>query len=106
MPEMPWKEAAVFVLRKAGQALDYKVIAEEIEKEKLRKSFGATPASTVSVIISQSILKEGLDSPFVKVGRGAYMLRSLADGVPSPQEQQVSVVEEIEEKPIVKCVGM
>lgn len=106
MQDMPWKEAATIVLGKSVQALHYKVIAEEIEKQKLRKNLGATPANTVFAVISLSIRNEGGDSPFIKTSPGMFMLRS----VTLASETQTTALESVEiqpeEKPVVKCVGM
>ena len=42
-----WKEAIIEVLEAEGQSMHYADIAEEIQRRKLRSSFGATPANTV-----------------------------------------------------------
>ncbi|MEQ1936214.1 MAG: HTH domain-containing protein [Fimbriimonadaceae bacterium] len=79
-PEQPerltWREAVLTVLRDATDPMHYAEIAEEIAARKLRgDDLGATPANTVSTIITVSLRDEGANSPFVKIERGIYGLR-------------------------------
>lgn len=106
MTELSWKDAAIRILEKSGQALHYKEIAEEVQKQGLRKSLGATPANTLFVSISNSIKGDGEESPFVKTNPGFFMLRSTAlaasdDAIDPIQESGIT-----ENKSIVKSVGM
>jgi hypothetical protein len=73
--EMTWKDAIVEVLRRAGTSMHYKDIAEQIVSMGLRKNIGATPAATVSANLAISINERGDGSPFLKVGKGEYILR-------------------------------
>lgn len=73
--DIPWKEAIERVLRDAGRSLHYSEIARRIVAAGMRKSLGATPAATVSANLTTSIHNQGERSPFLKVGRGEYMLR-------------------------------
>lgn len=106
MDEKPWKEAVAIVLSQAGQALHYKQIAEEIEKLKLRRNLGATPANTVYVALGNSIKNEGEKSPFIKVGTGIFMLRGAIDKPHPDSAVREDVGQDGEEKRVVKCVGM
>lgn len=63
--------------------MHYASIAERVVAEGLRKSVGATPASTVNAYITTSLNSEGESSPFQRVARGEYILRVL-DGAPPP----------------------
>lgn len=106
MADTPWREAVIAVLTKAGQAIHYKVIAEEIEELGLRKNLGATPANTVSVVLNESIRKDGDDGPFIRTNPGFYMLKGQVattndkDGI-----EPVTSEPELGDQ-IVKCVGM
>ena len=71
--EMPWKQAIVHVLREEGGPLHYDTIVERISESELRTSFGATPASTVASVISQS-LKNDATPLFEKIERGHFRL--------------------------------
>lgn len=73
---LTWREAIETVLQDAEGAMHYTDIAEEIASRGLRQKVGATPPTTVISILTSSIVKEGDDSPFQKVGRGDYILRS------------------------------
>ncbi|MFN3825036.1 MAG: HTH domain-containing protein [Pseudorhodobacter sp.] len=105
MGDLAWKDAIVTVLTKSGQAVHYKTIAEEIEKQKLRKNLGATPANTVSAIINGSLHKEGVQSPFVKTNPGYYMLAAAVGTLtPNASVSDQSIEDEI--RPIIPCIGM
>lgn len=93
--DVPWKEAIVQVLQDAGEAMSRSEIAEAIVAKKLRTSVGATPANTVVSYISSSIASEGESSPFIRVGRGEYALRSMTETpVQSAQEKMFEASEE------------
>lgn len=74
MAELTWKKAIEKVLANANGAMHYKDIADAIITDGLRTTVGATPASTVSTILTTSIGRDGEKSPFQKVGRGEYVL--------------------------------
>ncbi|MEX0703967.1 MAG: HTH domain-containing protein [Planctomycetales bacterium] len=76
--DLPWREAIDRVLKEAGAALHYTDIADRIVSAKLRKSVGATPAATVNAFITTTIKQQVDKAPFVRVGRGEYISRSLA----------------------------
>ncbi len=78
MSDLGWREAIIEVLKGATEAMHYADIAEEIKKRQLRTSFGATPANTVNVYMSDSINSEGAASPFDRPSRGYYRLRETA----------------------------
>lgn len=73
--EMTWKDAIEKVLKDAGTSMHYKDIAEQIVSLGLRTNIGATPAATVSAQLAMSMKDGGDGSPFVKVGKGEYILR-------------------------------
>lgn len=103
--ETPWRDAILAVLKSAGTALHYSEIAEQIEKQNLRRKLGATPANTVSSHISTSIRNEGDDSPFIKTERGKYMLRSERGEIKSIRIAD-DIEEPLDEAAVVKVVGM
>ncbi len=73
--QLGWRDAILLVLKNRSEAMHYVDIAEEIKEQGLRTSFGATPANTVNMYISDSIKNEGDSSPFDRVSRGNYRLR-------------------------------
>lgn len=75
MPDLPWKEAIIKVLEGQTEAMHYTDIAEAIAERQLREELGATPAATVSSVMTTSMNNEGEDSPFQRVSRGRYALR-------------------------------
>ncbi len=104
--EMTWKDAIEKVLRDAGTSMHYKDIAEQIVALGLRTNIGATPAATVSAQLSMSIQEAGNSSPFVKVGKGEYILR---EHYKSPGETGRGVAESlVDEKQyeIITSFGM
>lgn len=103
-----WKEAVVEVLETAGQSMHYADIAEEIQRRKLRSSFGATPANTVYTVLYETIKKDGDDAIFIKSGVGEFMLRRAA--TPSKKRGKAPLTLEAEEAAetggIIKAFGM
>ena len=74
--DMPWQDAIAAVLRSSAEPLHYSDIAQQIIDNGFRTNVGATPANTVAANLSSSISRLGSRSPFVKVERGLYTLRS------------------------------
>jgi len=93
--ELTWRKAIEKVLQDAEGAMHYKDIAEEIVSHKLRVNVGATPPATVSANLTTSIVKDGENSPFQKVGRGEYILRNREKGT-SKIKQDATVKHEPE----------
>ncbi|MEX8503566.1 MAG: HTH domain-containing protein [Leptothrix ochracea] len=107
MPNLSWRDAITTVLRGSTEAMHYTEIAEAIAKQELRTEFGATPAASVNSIISVSIQNEGNDSPFIRVDRGRYWLRT----PPSTQPQAAGIPEqhpvpEPDETGLINAFGM
>lgn len=103
-------EAIIKVLEDSDVPLHYTEIAEQIVEDHLRSSVGATPASTVVAYISSSIKENGSNSPFVRVNRGEYSLRSKFEGPFKELGSEMGTEEELsaatETGPIVQAFGM
>lgn len=108
--EMPWRKAIDTVLASSPVALHYEEITKRIVSQALRTALGATPSSTVNANISNSIKHDGGKSPYVRVGKGTYTLRSHSTDiplVPAKLTPDVSESEDIEEQyEIVTSFGM
>ncbi len=76
MRELTWKKAIDKVLSSSSTPLHYNEITERIISEGLRKNLGATPAATVNAQISASIKHDGDASPYVRVAKGTFAMRS------------------------------
>jgi hypothetical protein len=76
MQDLGWKESIIEVLQEAAEPLHYTEITDRIVERELKTEFGATPAKSVSATITMSMKEDGEESPFVRVGRGIYALRS------------------------------
>lgn len=74
--ELTWRQAIEQVLSESSTPLHYNDITERIISQGLRKSLGATPASSVNAQISASIKHEKQLSPFVKISQGTFAMRS------------------------------
>ena len=72
---LSWIDAIVKVMEENGAAMHYTDIAEKIISQELRDKIGATPAATVSYNLSTSINNDGSKSPFIRLGRGEYILK-------------------------------
>jgi hypothetical protein len=84
----------------------YDEIAQAIIDTGYRVSVGATPAATVSAILSESIRKER-KTPFVKVDRGVYALRStVAATTPDAVAESDEAVEDAREMGLINAFGM
>ena len=75
MANLTWRNAIEKVLSESGRAMHYKEIAERIVADGLRRNVGATPAATVSAQLAMLIKRNGELSPFVRVGRGQYVIK-------------------------------
>lgn len=91
--QLTWHEAIQRVLAKSPVPLHYLEITERILAEGLRTTLGATPGSTVGAQISDSIKRDGMRSPYRRVGRGTYTVADRAPGVEvaAPQDSEVQL---------------
>lgn len=102
---LPWEDAIQRVLTTAGGALHYTEIAERIVSEGLRQSVGATPAATVASILSNSLREKS--SPYFRVGRGQYTLKSVTETAAQEDQTEVSEsVAQVEDAGALRAFGM
>ncbi len=101
--DMPWDEAIQTVLGSAEGALPLAEIAEQIVSSGLRHSVGATPAATVAAFLSQSLRDEA--TPYLRVNRGIYTLKKVAESTPDTPDKE-EVVEEVAEPGALQAFGM
>lgn len=93
--ELTWEDAILTVLSENGGMMRYTDIAEQIAARSLKKS--ANPAASVAAMLSQ-LIKAG-DSPFVKLGKGEYTLKSnIESGSPNTIEP-AHAEKEVEDDP-------
>lgn len=71
---LTWDQAIQKILRENGRAMHYTDIADEIIRQGLRDSVGATPASTVNAIMNNHY-----PEPYVRIGEGLYALKEWPD---------------------------
>jgi hypothetical protein len=115
---MKWIDAIIKVLQDEGQALRYDEISQRIIENGYRESVGATPAATVSSIITTDIKKNGVESVFLRVGPGEYYIKENTPQLQvkkTRQSKQEEIDEEKEiqeasseiiEKGLIKAFGM
>jgi hypothetical protein len=118
---MSWREAIERVLSEEARPLHYSEISELILSKGYYKTEGATPDATVNAQITSSIKHEGEKSPFLKVSRGTFALRSsgFPPAVPNKpalalppvtpkvlKEAQCATVEEEPDESVIRCLGM
>lgn len=82
--ELTWNQAIKKVLSAADAPMHYADIADRIVADGLRKSVGATPALTVVSQITVSMKHQADESPYVRVAKGVYALKSGVDITPPP----------------------
>lgn len=93
MSDRPWKDAIIEVLSLSEGAMHYADIAEMVVEMGLRESVGATPKNTVNAYIGSSLNDEKDSSPFIRVGRGVYFLRSKSQAETSGDSAQSSLID-------------
>ena len=119
---MSWREAIEKVLGEEARPLHYSEISELILSKGYYKTEGATPDATVNAQISASIKHEKEKSPFLRVSRGTFALRSLDAQSPAVaaklavalppatqkvlKEAQTASVEEEPDESVIRCLGM
>jgi len=107
------EKAIIDTLGEAKEPMHFNDLTAQISAKERFKQFGAKPASEVYALIANNLKTQAAKSPFVKVGRGTFGLRSfskvssaeanVASLVPSPQ-MEVEAVEEAHE--IVTAFGI
>ncbi len=88
---MSWREAIQKVLQEAQGPLHYAEISEHVLSRGYYKTEGATPDATVNAQITSSIKHEGDKSPFVKVGKGIFALRTSVIDIESPSVKPTQI---------------
>ncbi len=89
--------------------LHYNDITQRIIAEGLRQKLGATPAATVNAQISNSIKHDGAASPYVRVAKGTFAMKSSGVRPPALQEKltpELSESEDEEQYEIISSFGM
>ena len=102
MSKLSWKEAIIKVLTLVGEPMHVREITERIMADKLVETKGATPRDTVSSQITSSIKSDGEKSPFFKVAKGTYGLRTTLTAA----TQKKLVVEPEDDTTIIRSFGM
>ena len=72
---MTMLDAAYRVLRESQKPLTCQEITDFVFKKKYARSSGSTPANTLNAAIGREIKAKGVDSRFIKVGRGLFTVR-------------------------------
>ncbi len=107
--ELTWRNAIDKVLSDAGAPLHAKEITDRIITEGLRHNVGATPTATVGAQISASIKHDGESSPYVRVDKGTFALRSCvtpsALHVP-PSNEATEATDTEEQYDVISSFGM
>jgi hypothetical protein len=104
--ELKWKEAIAQVLQSAASPLHVDEIVARIKAGGLRQSLGATPEATVGAQIYTSIKNQGAASPFIKVAKQTFSVKTTVSSAQSVSGSSAlsDVVEE--PSPIVTSFGM
>lgn len=118
---MSWREAIEKVLAEESRPLRYSEISELILSRGYYKTEGATPDNTVNAQITSSIKHEKEKSPFIKVSRATFALRSVGMQAATPvnptaalppatakvfKEAQTATIEEEPDESVIRCLGM
>jgi hypothetical protein len=96
MSEQSWKSAIITILSESQEPLHYHEITERIMTRGLKSTSGATPDATVNAQISSSIKHDGTASPFLRVAKGTFTLRSSGAVAPEPViEPEVEISDDV-----------
>lgn len=111
--EKSWKEAIKKVLAESATPLHYTEISEQILSRGYYETDGATPAATVSALLTSSIRDDGEKSPFIRVGKGIFALRNSPSTevtlTASPEQKKPEALAESDvelSEPIIHSFGM
>lgn len=74
--EKSWRDSIIKVLNESDTPMHYTEISEQILSQGYFKTDGATPAATVNAQLAASIKHEDEKSPFIRVGRGIFTLKT------------------------------
>lgn len=118
-----WREAIERVLFEEDKPLHYSEISELILSKGYYTTAGATPDATVNAQITSSIKHDSERSPFLRVSRGTFALRTskppnstintVSPAIALPpatpkvlKEAQTSTVEQEPDESVIRCLGM
>lgn len=111
--ERSWREAIKKVLAESETPLHYTDISEQILSRGYYKTDGATPAATVNALLALSIKHDGEKSPFMRVGKGVFVLKDSKYGTvipsPAPEQDQSDPLDEVEAESsgsVIRSFGM
>lgn len=110
--EKSWKEAIKKVLAESETPLHYTEISERVLSRGYYETDGATPAATVSGLLTSSIRNDGEKSPFMRVGNGIFALKNLPAAITHPSNakpQKPETLAELDEElsdSIIHSFGM
>lgn len=96
---MSFREAAIFVLRKAGKPMTAKEITKSIQERDLIVSEGKTPERTIAALMYSEIKAKGANSAFKLPARGYFGLSEFT------QEQHSNVANAAQPKQKRKSEG-
>ena len=103
--EPSWDEAIKEVLQRADGALHYNEIANRVEALGIKTHVGSNPKSSVGAILSRSLADA--DSPYLKVDRGVYALKSSLQKPIPPEQVEVEAEEDAtEDTGAIRAFGM
>ncbi len=104
--DLSWPKAIQQVLASSKVPLHYNEITEQIISGGLRKIVGATPSATVNAQISASIKHEGESSPYLRAGKGVFLLRTNLHNTGCIEQSKVEEENSEEQYEIVTAFGM
>lgn len=104
--ENSWKDAIKKVLSEASSPLHYTEISEQILARGYYETEGATPAATVNAQLASSIKHEGLASPFVRVSKGTFAIRSTPDSTIQNVPEKLEYLDTELSESIIHSFGM
>ena len=102
---MTFTEAALEVLRTAGEPLHYKKITELAIERNLLSHVGKTPEVTMSSRLAMMVKKDRGQAPIIKVKPGVFAIRESALQGATLSPEALAAISEVEGIDEVKAVG-
>ncbi|MDQ6981056.1 MAG: winged helix-turn-helix domain-containing protein [Ghiorsea sp.] len=107
MSELTWTKAINKVLSSSTMPLHYNEITERIISDGLRKNLGATPSATVNAKLAVSIKHDGDSSPYIRVSKGTFAMRSQSSNAQTVSPKLTPEITESEEQyEVITSFGM
>lgn len=104
-PNLSWRDAIIRVLEESTEPMHYADIADKIAEGRLRIDVGGNPAATVNGTIWTSMNNDADNSPFIRISRAIYWLRTKL-GQHEPMQAGAAAAADTNDNGLINALGM